>query len=217
VVGFARVSTREQANGYSLGAQRDVMDGWCDSAGAELVAVMIDVISSRKTERMHGWMAAIAAVAAGAADALLVRAVDRATRSTYDGALLLRECAEAAVRVVSVEGFDSADPDTEFTTNVRIAMAQEERRLISRRTREGLARAKAEGKTLGRPSQVPQEVAERIARDRSNGCTFREIAAALDADGIPTPGGSKSWRPATVADIYARNTNRTNETTESAA
>ncbi|MGE5828229.1 MAG: recombinase family protein [Micromonosporaceae bacterium] len=93
---------------------------------------------------------------------------------------------------------------TEFTANIKIAVAQEERRLISRRTKEGLARARAEGKTLGRPSQVPREIAERIVTDRSNGTSFREIAAALDADGIPTPGGASRWRPATVAGIYAR-------------
>jgi len=70
-----------------------------------------------------------------------------------------------------------------------------------------MARAKKQGKRIGRPaSEVANDpaVIALIATTRAKGNSYRLIAEALDAEGIPTPGGSKHWRPATVADIYNR-------------
>ncbi len=135
-----------------------------------------------------------------------MRALDRASRSVLDGARLLEEGGDAGVRVLSCDGYDSADEETQFTGNIKIAVAQEERRLISRRTREGLARARAEGKTLGRQSIVHPHVMYRIWEARGRDESYASIAAGLDSDGIPTPGGSAKWRPAAVRDIYRRTT-----------
>lgn len=204
LIGYARVSTREQANGYGIDAQRDLMEQWCAASGAVLVAFHIDVISTRRTDRMLGRSSAIDAIAAGAADGLLVRAIDRATRSVLDGARLQEQCALARIRLLTVDGYDSADENTQFTADIKIAMAQEERRLISRRTREGLARARAAGQTLGARPKVDGATVERIAELRDAGETFRAIARTLDAEGVPTPGGALAWRPATVAGVCAR-------------
>lgn len=204
VLGYARVSTREQANGYGLDAQRAEMKRWCEANGAELVAFHVDVISTRRTERMIGRESAVTAVEACAADALLVRAVDRASRSVLDGAALIEAAASSGVRLISCDGYDSADEETQLTANIKVAVAQEERRLISRRTREGLARAKAAGVPLGRQSTVPPEVIRRIVSARGRDRTYAAIAADLDEAGIPTPGGSPIWRPAAVRDIANR-------------
>jgi DNA invertase Pin-like site-specific DNA recombinase len=106
--------------------------------------------------------------------------------------------------VLSCDGYDSRDEETQFTGNIKIAVAQEERRLISRRTREGLARARAEGKRLGRSSTVDPATVRRIWAARGRDETYAAIAEALDADRVPTPGGSPSWRAAAVRDIYCR-------------
>ena len=50
------------------------------------------------------------------------------------------------------------------------ASGQYERRLISRRTTDALAVKKAQGVRLGRPSQLPPEIVERIVRERAAGC-----------------------------------------------
>jgi DNA invertase Pin-like site-specific DNA recombinase len=180
------------------------MKRWCGANGAELVAFHVDVISTRRTDRMIGRESAVTAVEAGAADALLVRAVDRASRSVLDGAALIEAAAVSGVRLISCDGYDSADEETQLTANIKVAVAQEERRLISRRTREGLARAKAAGVPLGRKSTVPPDVARLIAAARSRGKPYKTIAANLDKAGIPTPGGSPTWRPAAVRDIALR-------------
>lgn len=205
VIGYVRVSTDEQGrDGHGLRAQIDVMRAWCTAQGFDLVTVVPDVVSTRRTHAMIGRAAAVAAIEAGAADALLIRAIDRVTRSVQDGAALLQACASAGVRILSYDRYDSADEETQLTANIKIAVAQEERRLISRRTREGLARARADGKTLGRVSTVPLDVLDRIRTERERGNTYRLIAADLDAAGIPTPGGSPRWRAAAVRDLYNR-------------
>lgn len=205
VIGYVRVSTEEQGrDGHGLRAGIDYLRRHCEANGWDLVTVMMDVVSTRKTARMIGRAATVAAIEAGAGDAMLIRAMDRVTRSVKDGADLLAECADAGVRLLSCDGYDSADEETQLTANIKIAVAQEERRLISRRTREGLARARAEGKRLGRVSTVSGEVAARIVELRRAGETFAAIAAKLDADNVPTPGGSPHWRPAAVRAIAER-------------
>lgn len=121
-----------------------------------------------------------------------------------DGAALIEAAAASGVRLISCDGYDSADEETQLTANIKVAVAQEERRLISRRTREGLARAKAAGVPLGRQSTVPPEIIRRIVTARSRDRTYAAIAADLDKAGIPTPGGSPRWRPAAVREIANR-------------
>ncbi|WP_167517523.1 recombinase family protein [Micromonospora orduensis] len=205
MIGYVRVSTEEQSrHGHGLRAGIDYLSRYSEANGWDLVTVMMDVVSTRRTARMLGRAATITAVEMGAADAMLIRAIDRVTRSVKDGADLQAECRDAGVRLLSCDGYDSADEETQLTANIKIAVAQEERRLISRRTREGLARARAEGKRLGRQSTVPEEVAARIVELRRAGETYAGIATKLDADNVETPGGSPRWRPAAVRAIYQR-------------
>lgn len=216
VIGYARCSTGDQVNGYSLGAQRELMEKWCADHGAELVTVFIDVMSSRRVERLVGREAAIAAVEAfndAATEkepetALLVRRLDRASRSVIDGALFIQRARDNGWRLLGVDGTDSADEDQDLAIGAKLLVAQEERRLISSRTKEGLARAKANNRYPGPKPRVPGHIAERIREEREAGQTFREIARGLDADGIPTPGEAKKWRADTVEGVYRRVTER---------
>lgn len=204
VVGYARVSTDEQANGWGLPSQREQMERWCEANGAELVTIFLDVMTTRRVDRMVGREGAVAAVEAGIAPVLLVRALDRASRSMVDGIGLMLRAQDNGWRLLGVDGTDSADPDQELPNNARLMVAQEERRLISRRTKDGLERARAAGKQIGRVSTVPDSVAIRIGEEREAGSSFATIAANLDADNVPTPRGSALWRPAAVRDIYNR-------------
>jgi hypothetical protein len=53
-------------------------------------------------------------------------------------------------------------------------------------------------------SGVPTEIAKRIRDERSAGRTLRQIAASLDADGIPTAHGGARWWPSVVRGILRR-------------
>ena len=107
-----------------------------------------------------------------------------------------------------------------LTIHIIAAMAEHERSMISDRTKRGLAAAKARGVKLGGP-KLPQarkaaqiairESAKRhaanvvpIIRDiqRAGARTLREIAAALNARGIPTARGGQ-WHAMTVRNVLA--------------
>lgn len=213
-VGFARVSTVSQANGWGLPAQRAEMERWCEANGYDLLTIFIDVMTSRRVDRLHGREAAVAAVEAfamadaiannGAETVLLVNAMDRASRSIIDGAMLTERARSNGWRLLGVDGTDSADDNQKMPNNQRLAFAEYERDQISKRTKEGLKRARAAGKQLGRRSTVPDAVICRILDDREAGKSFPEIAEALTEAGIPTPRSSERWRPAAVRDIYNR-------------
>lgn len=205
LIGYIRVSTREQGNGHGLAAQQRAIEKWCREHGATLLTVVPDVMSTRKVDKLYGRHAAIAAVEAGIADGLIIRTLDRATRSTLDGAVLLDQARRNGWRLLSCDGIDSDDEQQALLTDIRIAVAAEERRKISERTREGLAQAKREGKRIGRPSKVSPTVARKIVKLRvKDGLSAQRIAAYLDQHNVPTPGGGERWHHSTVRDVFAR-------------
>jgi len=107
-----------------------------------------------------------------------------------------------------------------FMLHIYAAVAQEERRVISERTRAALAAAKARGTRLGNPSidearskaiASNKAAAARLAANilpiilpmKAEGKSLRQIAAALNERRIPTVRGGK-WAQTQVADILKR-------------
>jgi DNA invertase Pin-like site-specific DNA recombinase len=92
-----------------------------------------------------------------------------------------------------------------FMLHIYAAMAQEERRIISQRTREALALAKMRGVRLGRPEQAKVNSREadafaetlRPVLSELAGQPLRSIAEKLRARGIPGPRGGQ-WSPLQV-------------------
>jgi DNA invertase Pin-like site-specific DNA recombinase len=205
VIGYCRVSTDKQSNGHGLGAQHIALEHFCQQHGHELLTVTSDVVSGGDADAMHGRAVAIAAFESGVADALLVRALDRATRDQEDAAKLFKRAERNAWRLMDCDKADSGDPSQRLLADIRIAVAAEEKRKISERTKEGLKRARKQGKRLGRPTQMDPAVAKRIVDLRMReGLSANAIAAHLTSEGVPTPGGGAKWYPTTVCDVFAR-------------
>lgn len=206
VIGYVRLSRDEKGNGHSLDGQRESIAQWCKGNGHDLVTVVCEVASAKRYDKLHGRKLAIAGIKAGMAEAMVVRDLDRATRSTLDGADLLEDAKINEWRLLgAVDGLDTGDEEQEFTINVRIAVAQEERRKLARRTRDGLATARRNGKVIGKPRQVPADVEARIVRLAKKGNSGYAIAKRLTAEGVPTPQGGTAWSPSVVRDVIKRN------------
>ncbi len=212
VIGYVRLSRDAKGNGHSLDAQHEAVAQWCRNNGHSLVTVIGEVASARDATKLHGRRLAVAAIKAGVAEAMVVRDLDRVTRSTLDGASLLEDARINEWRLLgAVDGLDTEDGEQEFTINIRIAVAQEERRKIARRTKDGLAQASRRRKTdglppLGKPRQVKVAIERRIVRESLAGATPYRIAKGLDRDGVPTPQGGQSWSPAVVRAVVQRST-----------
>lgn len=206
VIGYVRVSTKEQGQtGHGLGAQSDALQQFCARNGLELLTVTSDIGSASTANLLHGRAVAIAAIEAGVADGLLVRALDRATRDQEDAAKLFKRADANGWRLMDCDKADSGDPSQRLLADIRIAVAAEERRKISERTREGLAKARKQGKRLGRPVRIAPATAKRIVRLRmKDGLSANAIAERLTAENVPTPGGGPKWYPTTVRDVFAR-------------
>lgn len=206
VIGYCRVSTAKQGeHGHGLAAQREMLERFCEAHGYELLTVTTDVVSGTASDRMYGRHVAIAAIESGVADALLVRALDRVTRDQEDAAKLFKQAQRNGWRLMDTDKADSGDPSQRLLADIRLAVAAEEKRKVSERTKEGLARARRAGKQLGRPPRMSPTLAKRIVEMRiEEGLSAQAIATRLTSEGVPTPGEGRQWHHSTVRGVFAR-------------
>lgn len=89
-------------------------------------------------------------------DVLVVTKLDRLGRNAMDVRATIERLAALGVRVhcLALGGVDLTSPAGRMTMQVLCAVAEFERDLLIERTTAGLARAKAEGKAVGRPSAL---------------------------------------------------------------
>jgi len=111
-------------------------------------------------------------------DVVLVWRFDRFARSTQHLILALSEFKNLGIDFVSFqENIDTSSPLGSAIFTIISAVAQLERDIIAERVRAGLRRAKANGKTLGRPKGTALDV-EKLRSLRSQGMSFQRIALA---------------------------------------
>ncbi|MDO8385927.1 MAG: recombinase family protein [Polaromonas sp.] len=115
-----------------------------------------------------------------AGDVLIVTKLDRLGRNAMDVRATVEALTGLGVRVycLALGGMDLTSPAGKMTMGVIAAVAEFERDLLIERTQAGLARAKAEGKTVGRPSTFSPEKAEEVRLKLTKG----ESVAALARD-----------------------------------
>ena len=138
-VAYFRVSTARQGkSGLGLAAQKSLVERFL-SAGDELVAEFVEVQSGRNDQRVELWRAF--AVAKRQNAKILIAKLDRFSRRVSFIAGIM----EQGIGLVVAE----MPHATDFQLHIFAALAQEERRLISDRTRNALAEAKKRGE-IGR-------------------------------------------------------------------
>ena len=206
-IGYRRVSTREQADsGAGMGAQLDTIYAAIRSRPEWLIGADYKdegVSGGIAWQERPGLSAAIAQLERGEADILVVAKLDRLSRSMADFANLVARAKKKkwALLILDV-GLDLSSPTGELMANILAAFSQFERSLISQRTKEGLARKKADGIVLGRRSRVPEGIINSIVYLRSKGRSYQSIADWLNAEGFSTAQGGTTWRASSVRAVY---------------
>jgi DNA invertase Pin-like site-specific DNA recombinase len=190
VIAYLRVSTDEQADsGLGLAAQRAAITHAATLRGWDVTWVEDAGYSAKNLDR-PGIQAALRSLAKGEADALVVAKLDRLSRSLLDFAGVTEQAKKQGWAVVAIDlGVDMTTPAGEMLANVLASFAQYERALISRRTKDALAAAKARGQRLGRPRQIDPPLLARVVADRERGLSLRAIAQALNDEAVPTVRG----------------------------
>ena len=114
-----------------------------------------------------------------AGDILIVTKLDRLGRNAMDVRSTVDSLAQEGVKVhcLALGGVDLTSAAGKMTMGVIAAVAEFERDLLVERTQAGLSRAKAEGKTLGRPSSLTAEQQAMIRSQRSQGLSLGALAA----------------------------------------
>lgn len=205
-VGYLRVSTKNQGkSGLGIEAQREKINQFICSCAGELVAEYVDVESGSRNER-DALQQAIAHTKK-INGTLVIAKLDRISRRVSFIAGLM----ESGINFKVAEMSDA----TEFQLHIYAALAQEERRLISERTKAALASAKARGVKLGRngktlAKQNKQEakkfagtIKDHLLVLRGQGLSFRKMAEALNDQEIRSYNGGL-WYAATVQRAYER-------------
>lgn len=213
IIGYARRSKasgrteserleNEQREETSVTAQRQAIERECDHKGWALLDVKTDILSGGNMARPE-LQAALDLCRNGEAAGIVVAKLDRLSRSVIDFANLLAEAKEGGWNIVALDfGLDLTTPQGELVANVLMAVAQWERKIIGQRTREALQVKREQGVVLGRPSGIDDDLRARIVHMRqAQGLTLRDIAAALNHEGVATAQGGAKWHQSTVAAI----------------
>lgn len=213
---YTRVSTEEQADGWSLASQENSCRDYVAGKG-ECIGVFSDVASGFKNSKRKGLDAAIDAARISGAS-IVVWALDRLGRN----AAKLHAIHESETKIhIATKGEMSF---MEFS--IFAMLAQEESERISRRTRAGLAQREREtGKRNGgdgtcrdgekkskkaatasvaarkeKARMATIDAAKVIRELRRDGLSYAAIAAKLEAFEVPTAKGGK-WTAARVRQL----------------
>jgi DNA invertase Pin-like site-specific DNA recombinase len=160
---------------------------------------------SAKDLRRPGIQKALEALRSREADVLVVSKLDRLSRSMLDFSLLMERVTKERWALIALDvDVDTTTAAGELQANIMASVAAFERKRNGERTREGLARKRAEGVRLGRPSTMPVEVVDRIVVEYRGGRTLQDIADRLTADDVATAQGGQRWHASTVAGVIRR-------------
>mgnify|MGYP000377286941 FL=1 len=165
VIGYARVSTKEQ----DLSLQLDALSKY----GSD--RIFTDKLSSVKERQ--GLTDALGYLRDG--DTLVVWKLDRLCRSLPDLIKISEQIRTTGAQLVSItESIDTSTPAGRLYFNILGALGQMERELIQERVKAGLAAARRRGKVPGKP-RVSEEKLELARRELSAGRTYPEVARIL--------------------------------------
>ena len=111
-------------------------------------------------------------------ETLVVSKLDRLGRDALDVGATIKMLAgrEIEVIVLQLGKLDLTSPAGKLMLNLLSAVAEMERDLMVERTQAGLARAKKEGKTLGRPTKTSEVQRKEILAKHQAGTTISELA-----------------------------------------
>ena len=148
----------------------------------------IGVSGSTGTQERRGWHRLDNRLAGG--DTLVVAAIDRTWQDTVrsicalrDRGVKIRSLAEAEAQWTRYLEADEGSPESFFgqiLTMFAAWVADQELESIKRRTRDGLERARQQGKVLGPPRKVGPGQLAAMRRMREGGASLRMIASDFE-------------------------------------
>ena len=173
---YARVSTVDK--GQDPETQLLALREYAARRGFRPVGEYIDYASGTRDDRPQ-YQALLAAARKRQIDVVLVWRYDRFARSTQALVRALNEFHGLGVDFISYqENIDTTTPQGELIFTVMASLAQFESALISERVKAGMARAKAQGKSISR-APIAEELQARIVALYAEGRSIHQISKQL--------------------------------------
>ncbi len=217
LITYIRVSTSQQGrSGLGIEAQRQALVHFAKAEGFTVAREYVEVETGKGSDALDRRPRLKEALAAARKLRCHV-AVAKLDRLSRDVHFISGLMAHKVPFLVAELGPD-VDP---FVLHLFAALAEKERALISTRTRQALAAAKARGVTLGNPRlhvarrnavEAVSAEANKFAANvlpiireaqKAGATTLREIAAALNARGIATARGGQ-WHAKSISNVLER-------------
>lgn len=171
IFAYSRVSTKDQTTeNQRLDIERAgyAVDYWYSDAG-----VSGKVSASERPQ----FKALLGQIRDG--ETLVVSKLDRLGRDAQDVGATIKALAARRIEVIVLQlgKLDLTSPAGKLMLTMLAAVAEMERDMLVERTQSGLARAKAEGKTLGRPVRTTeQQRASMISQHNEHGTSISALA-----------------------------------------
>ncbi len=169
---------------------------WAEVSEHTVVYTGVDCISSKDTRPEKEKI--LKMLRLGQVDGVAFTMLDRWGRTMSELVLELEEFSKSGKSLISLrEGLDLSTAAGMLMANVLAAMANFERDRIRERTKMGLARARAQGKKIGRPSKSGKTYVKPsradVSRLKAQGLSIRKIASSL--------GTSKYWTETVLKEL----------------
>jgi DNA invertase Pin-like site-specific DNA recombinase len=205
-ISYFRVSTSKQGqSGLGLEAQRQAVTAYLNGGRWTVLAEFVEIESGKKSDRPQ--LAAAIAAAKKAKATLIVAKLDRLARNLH----FLSGLMESGVDFLAVDNPTA----NRLTVQILAAVAEDEARRISDRTKAALAAAKARGTVLGKngaklaaankaaADEFATKIKTKLFRSIAAGKTAAEIADEFNAAGIATPRGGR-WHVTSIRRMASR-------------
>lgn len=206
-IAYYRVSTARQGeSGLGLEAQKHAVVTYLNGGKWQLLEEFTEVESGKNSKRPQ--IAAAMAAAKKAKATLIIAKLDRLGRDLH----FISGLMNSGIEFLAVDNPHA----NRLTIHILAAVAENEARMISERTKAALAAAKARGTKLGtngaKLAKQNKTAADQFAANLkstvhsalSRGLTRAEIAEEFNRRGIPTARPGSSWHSTTVQNLIKR-------------
>jgi len=176
---YARVSTTN--HGQTTENQLLVLREVCRHQGWTIVQELTDEVSGSKgREGRAGFDALLKGVTRGSYDVVLAWSIDRLGRSITHLVEFMNLLNASRVDLyIHQQAVNTATPAGRMVFSIFGAIGEFEREMCRERIMAGLARARSEGKRLGRPTNVNDAVRASVKVLREKGWSYHKIAREL--------------------------------------
>ena len=171
VFAYCRVSTADQTTDNQI--QEIAASGFVVKDSRTITETISGSVAAMERK---GFLALLNKLEIG--DVLVVTKLDRLGRNAMDVRSTVERLAGLGVRVhcLALGGAELTSPAGKMTMGVIASVAEFERDLLIERTQSGLARAKSQGKTLGRPQSLGEDASKAVVARLAQGETVAALA-----------------------------------------